>query len=170
MFDLLMVMFFILIAGIAVGALITTKLVFAWNVIFTITGLLFFFFVWVGMLLGGWVFGWFPAPVLKGTISFLAIILAVLFFRIYHPSYGFIPTQGVTHWGALAVFFFFIGLEMGTMEISAWSILLFVPAFAAGIMVSAWVTWKLKSTMAFRFLVQYVPILLFVFIAVLKLV
>ncbi|MBM7097336.1 MULTISPECIES: hypothetical protein [Alteribacter] len=168
MIEVIVFTFFILLTGVAVGSLLTAKLVFSWQMIFTVTGLIFFFFVWIGMLLGGWL--WFPDPLLKGLISFVSVILAVFFFRTYHPSFGYIPTRGLLHWGVLAVFFFFLGFEIGIAGFSKWFIVLFTVVFAVGVVSSAWLVWRLKNLMEFRFLVQYVPILLFVFIAVLKLV
>ncbi|WP_026689267.1 hypothetical protein [Alteribacter aurantiacus] len=168
MIDVMVFTFFILLTGVAVGSLLTVKLIFSWQTVFTITGLIFFFFVWIGMLVGGWL--WLPDPLLKGLISFVAVVMAVFFFRTYHPSFGYIPSNGLAHWGALAAFFFFVGFEVGIADLSKWLILLFMIVFVAGGLSSAWLVWRLKTMMEFRFLVQYVPILLFVFIALLKLV
>ncbi|PYZ98622.1 hypothetical protein CR205_08590 [Alteribacter lacisalsi] len=168
MLEFFTLVFFMLLAGIAVGSLLMAKMIFSWHIVLTVTGLVYFFCVWTGMLMGSWL--WFPDPLLKGLISLIAVVMAVFFFRTYHPSTGYIPAHGLYHWGAFAMFFFFLGFESGIAGVSMWFILLYTLVFSGGILASAWIMWKLKNASEFRFLTQYVPILLFVFIAVLKLV
>ncbi|TMW73797.1 hypothetical protein [Alteribacter natronophilus] len=168
MLDLFTFVFFMFLTGLAVGSLLTAKMIFSWHVVLTVTGLVYFFFVWTGMLAGSWL--WFPEPLLKGLISLTAVIMAVFFFRTYHPSTGYIPVRGLYHWAAFAAFFFVLGFESGIASLSMWFVILFTLIFGAGILAAAWLMSVIKSNTEFRFLTQYVPILLFVFIAVLKLV
>src|SRR5690554_4429131 len=94
-------MFFIVIAGIALGSLMTIKVWYSFPIVSLIIGIACFISLWVGVLIGAAYFSWLPIFFTRLLIIIYCLCLIIYFYKRFHPSYGYIPFRGFTHWGLL---------------------------------------------------------------------
>lgn len=123
-----------------------------------------------GVILGAAFFFWLPIHLLKVSLFLLVLIIIVYFFKLYHPSFGYFPHQGSSHWILIAVFFFILGVEFAAYGFSAWFLLFIIPLIAVGLLCGFILMNKLLIYFRFLALIHFVPIIFFIFLAFLKLV
>ncbi|MFA9559386.1 hypothetical protein ACERII_18920 [Evansella sp. AB-rgal1] len=169
-FSFILFLLFIGIAGLAVGALISVKVWFSIPLFLILIAALCFGFLWFGVLIGAAFFSWLPIFFTKLVIISFCIGLAVFFFRIFHPSYGYFPFRGWIHWALLAVFFFIIGIDFASVGFSAWLLLIILPLFAGAIFFGTIMMQKVKTMYRSASVLIYLPLLLFVFLGLFKLI
>ncbi|MBU9724209.1 MULTISPECIES: hypothetical protein [Bacillaceae] len=164
------VFFFIALAGLAVGTLIAVKVWYTLPFFFIILIALCFGSFFIGVLLGGALFSWLPLLFTKIVIVLFCIGIAYFFFRQFHPSYGYFSYRGWIHWALLAGFFLLIGIDFANIGLSSWFLLLLLPAFGGMLLVGAFAMANLKSMFRGTPVFIYLPLVLFVFLGLIKLI
>lgn len=162
-------LFFILIAGMAIGALLAIKIWYTFPLVIFFVGVACFISLWFGVLIGAAFFAWLPIFFMKMIIIFYCLFFIYYFFRQFHPSYGYIPTYGWSHWGFIIFFFFLVGLDFSVIGFSGWLLFLTLPIFAAAIFLGIFLIWKWRMSPVLGGMVAYFPLILFLLLALLKL-
>ncbi|MCD8508746.1 MAG: hypothetical protein LRY73_01830 [Bacillus sp. (in: Bacteria)] len=106
----------------------------------------------------------------KFLIILFCLGLVVFFVKQFHPSYGYFPYQGWFHWLLLALFFFLVGLDFAVIGLSAWLLLILFPLFIIAILGGTILMGKLKTMYRGGNAFMYIPLALFVFLAIVKLI
>lgn len=164
-----LILFFIVIAGIAIGSLLTIRIWYSFPLLLVIVGLVCFSSFTFGVIIGAAFLSWLPLFFTSMMIILLCLSLIVYFYLKFHPSYGYIPFRGWIHWGLLVFFFFFIGLDFAVIGLSAWLLFLLFPFFAFALMLGSLLVWRFRVFRSIGSLVVYLPLLLFFFLALVKL-
>lgn len=162
--------FFIMIVGMALGALLGLKIWYVFPHFSVFVGLICFSSLVVGAISGVTIFDWLPLVVIRIIIIFICIGIVIYFYHLYHPSYGYIPYRGFVHWSILLFLFFFIGIDFAIIGFSLWLFIILLPIFLVSLFIGTFFIWKGKgSRMMGRFIV-FLPLLLFLFIGLVKLI
>ncbi|UCZ54559.1 hypothetical protein LGQ02_07330 [Bacillus shivajii] len=162
-------LFIIGLLGIALGSLAAVKVWYALPIFLSIIAGVCFGSFWFGVIIGAAFFSWFPVLLLKIILIIMLLVLVIIFFKQFHPSYGYFPFQGFVHWGILCLFFFILGIEFAALGLSAWLLLFYFPFFLFTLFIGIFLIFKLKVIFRFSGVVIYFPLVLFVFLAIFKL-
>ncbi|MDG5788739.1 hypothetical protein QA612_14785 [Evansella sp. AB-P1] len=169
-FSFMLFLLFMGIAGLAIGTLLAVKVWFTIPNFLILIAALCSGSLFIGVLLGATIFSWLPLFFTKMMIILLSIGTAIFFFRQFHPSYGYVPYHGWIHWAILGLFFFLVGLDFALIGFSSWLLLFIFPIFAIAILGGVIIMLRLKTMYRARSLFIYLPLLLFVFLGLVKLV
>ncbi|MDQ0254419.1 hypothetical protein J2S74_001794 [Evansella vedderi] len=169
MISFLLFVLFLTVAGLAIGTLIAVKVWYSLPIFLFIIAAFCFGTFWIGVLFGAAFFSWLPVFITKFIIILFCIGLVIYFFRQFHPSYGYFPYRGWIHWALIALFFFLIGLEFASIGLSAWLLLLLLPIFLGAVFGGTILMGKLKVLYRGSSVFLYLPLALFVFLAIFKL-
>ncbi|ADU29926.1 hypothetical protein [Evansella cellulosilytica] len=165
---LLFLLFFIIL-GVTLGALITIKIWYT-NIFFILLGIFCFGSFWIGVIIGAAFFSWLPLLLSKIAIFAFCLGLAFFFFKHYHPSYGYFPQSSFFHFIILSAFFFLIGIDFAIIGFSAWLLFLLLPVFIGTVILGAIVIMKLKGLYRLNEGLIYLPIILLLLLAFIKLI
>ncbi|UTR14438.1 hypothetical protein MM221_18045 [Salipaludibacillus sp. LMS25] len=123
----------------------------------------------VGVIVGTALFAWLPVIVLKVSLFLLLIWIVIYLYGIYHPSYGYMPSHSKRHIAFIALLFFILGVEFATGGFSPWLLMLILP-LCAGIVIGGFITMaRLLGFLKFSAFIHFVPLVLFLFSAIIKL-
>ncbi|MBU9712250.1 hypothetical protein [Evansella tamaricis] len=164
------ILLFIAVAGLAMGTLAAVKVWYSLTTLFILLVSLCFSSLWFGIILGGMLFGWLPLLFTKIVIVLCCLGLAWFFLNKFHPSYGYFPYRGWIHWIFLGAFFLLIGIDYANLGISSWFLLLLLPVFAAMLFAGTFIMWKIKSMLRGGPVFIYLPLVLLVFLGLIKLI
>ncbi|WP_416149375.1 hypothetical protein ACM26V_24545 [Salipaludibacillus sp. HK11] len=163
-------MLIILLASVALGSMPALKgrYPFPGSLIFFI--LLTIIPISIGLIVGAALFSWISAFIFKLIVILFALFIMFYFQHLYHPSYGYVPYHKKGNWLILSGFFFLLGIEFASYGFSAWFILLIVPISAAGVIGGFLFMRSALSYFRYLGVIHFVPLGLFLVVAILKLI
>ncbi|MCR6110452.1 hypothetical protein HXA35_08940 [Bacillus sp. A301a_S52] len=123
-----------------------------------------------GAILGAALFAWIPIIILKVSLFLLMIWIVVYLYGIYHPSFGYMPSHSKGYIAFIALLFFILGVEFSVSAgFSPWVLMLILPLCAA-IVISGFIAMvRLFVFLKFISFIHFVPLVLFLFAAIIKL-
>ncbi|PYZ94309.1 hypothetical protein CR194_01890 [Salipaludibacillus keqinensis] len=170
MFNFIGVIFIIFLASTAVGTMPALKGRYPFPFILIYFALVSVVPVIVGIVLGAAFLFWLPAFLFKVALFILSLFMVAYFLQLYHPSYGYIPHNSKGYLFILSFFFFLLGIEFASYGFSAWFLLLVIPISVVGLLLGF--IFMTRMIIYFRYLsvIHFVPIGLFLFVGILKLI
>ncbi|WP_078577044.1 hypothetical protein [Salipaludibacillus agaradhaerens] len=123
-----------------------------------------------GAILGAALFTWIPILILKVILFLLLIWITIYLYGIYHPSYGYMPHHSKGYIAFIALLFFILGVEFAASGgFSPWVIMVILP-LCAGVMIGGFIVMmRLFVFLKFVSFIHFVPLALFLFAAIIKL-
>ncbi|WP_280768438.1 hypothetical protein [Salipaludibacillus daqingensis] len=170
MFIFIWELFIIVLASMALGSMPAHKRRYPFP-----TSMVFFILIaiiplTIGIVIGASFFYWISSFIFKIFVFLFAMFIVAYFFRMYHPSYGYVPYHQKGKWFILAGFFFLLGIEFATYGFSAWFVFFVIPLSAASVILGF--IFMRKAIYLYRFLaiIHFFPLAIFFFVAILKLI
>ncbi|SER68517.1 hypothetical protein [Salipaludibacillus aurantiacus] len=122
-----------------------------------------------GLIIGAAFFFWLPVLLFKILLFIMCFVIILLLFSLHHPSYGYLPYKKHIHLIVIGVFFFLLGMEFAAFGFSAWFLLLLVPLGVAAMIAGFLLMIKLFISFKYVAFIHFLPLILFLLLAVLKL-
>jgi len=170
MFIFVWQLFIILLTSIALGAMPALKGRFPLPI-----GLIFFMLIAVvpislGVVVGAAFFHWVSSFIFKLLVFLFALFIVIYFYRLYHPSYGYVPFHRSGNWFILGGFFFMLGMEFATYGFSAWFVLLVIPLCLAGVVIGFIFMQRALSSFRYLSMIHFFPMGIFLLVAIFQLI
>lgn len=170
MFIFIWELFIILLTSIALGAMPALKgrNPFPMSIIFF--AVIAIVPISIGIVIGAAFFHWMAAFIIRGLVFIFALFIVIYFYRLYHPSYGYVPHHRQGNWFVLAGFFFLLGIEFASYGFSSWFIFLVIPLCTVGVV--AGFIFMRRALSFFRYLsvIHFVPMGIFILVAIFQLI
>ncbi|MBB5173123.1 hypothetical protein [Texcoconibacillus texcoconensis] len=154
--------------GLTLSSFVAVKSLFALQTFYFVVVALFLGCTFLGMVIGSFLLAWLSIGWFQILVGVVCLGVAVMFFQIYHPAYGYFPTYTQLPWLLISTLFFIVGLEWAIFGFSRWFILLFSLFFAASVYAGIYLFFRLKNIPNYRPLLPWIPLLLLGVIAIWK--
>ncbi|MBU8905733.1 hypothetical protein [Desertibacillus haloalkaliphilus] len=155
--------------GIAFGGLLISKRTLPHHFVTLSITLFFTFSIYLGMLLGQWVGQLIGIPLISIIIGLFCVVFIVFCFLHYHPTLGFFHSEDKKIWISTFLLFLFMGLEYATADLSKWFVILFGFIFLLSVIGGARVQHRIYERLWRNPIPSFLPLVLLLFIAVMKL-
>ncbi len=159
----------VLFIGVSTGGLLVSRRIDPHQSLFIVVGLAFFLFSYIGMFFGIKVVGFIGTTGM--SIMFGLFCLGLIGFLIwkYDPAFGYVKQEPVSL-SIFIIFFFFIGMELGVLELSLWLSILFTIIFVGGAFLGFMAVYQILYRHRSSQLLALLPLVPLLFIGLFKLI
>lgn len=170
MFNFIWELLIILLTSIALGSMPALKGRYPFPISLIFFSLIAIVPIIFGVVIGAAFFHWFSSFIFKVLVFIFALFIVIYFYRLYHPSYGYVPHHRRGNWFILAGFYFLLGIEFASYGFSAWFIFLIIPLCVVGVVGGFVFTRRALSFFRYLSVIHFVPMGIFILVAIFQLI
>lgn len=164
-----MVAAFVFVLGAAIGGIVATMKFVPPILGLSVFSISFFFFAYVGMFLALIGPNWLGLRFLDIVIAMCSFLFIIALFRSYHPTCGYRPRVSPVGFIA-AILFFLMGVQWGTAGFGTFFTLGMAILFTGSVFLGVLLYNTILGWLRNVYIAAFLPLISFLFIAVLKLI